>query len=812
MIVRTIPGARVALLLTLSVITVLLGSFFYLAYWQYERTLINQEGLNQEKLTNIFSHSLSEYFKKMKLVTEFAATSPAFKPERTVKLDSLRYLKFYGDIKAMQRAGLIDTLLRASRPGSSASSRTPRNWQVFRGLPEKDSAGSIYALERRTLAQTARKTFEDLHYVFEMDINGDMVFLEPFAEQKHIANFNYSFRDYLKQVVQNKRTILSEGYISRDKDRTQIITVASPIFNERGEVVKLFAASVSGRTLRQQVFLPLTSGIVAKDSTKIYLLDHHGHIVASSSDEKVYHPTEGASTDYQDQGNVRNFGILRRLQWKPDTLEAGHEMTRETKTWELGREVKPMFDQYVNHEGVPVVGTFLPVPILEDSPTRWGILVETPSKYIKGNLVDFRRLSLISAGMLVLLLTPLVWFLFHSFRKVEHELKFKQNTIEEQEREIANVADRVSHDIRSPLVALDMLTQSLNQLPEDRRILIRIAVNRIQDIANDLITDERREWGLRSARSNSGATVVLMSSLLSNIVSLARTYYRPRRELSIESDIGPQSYGLFATVSPQELYRMLSNIINNAADATGKKGTIRVSLAGDDEFVRVTVMDDGVGIDANLIPQLGTYKIKSTKTGGKGRGLYDARRKIEELGGTLQIESKVGAGTKVRVSIPRATPPRWFVPEIVLYPGMQLIVVDDDQSIHQIWAERLARLEMPDELLRVQHFSSPVEFITHFNTAPPSQPRLFLLDYDYLNHEEEGLFVIESLGIAEDSILVTSQYDIKEVLQRAEHLGVKVLPKSMAPYVPIEMRARVDLPEDVARVLNSPNADVEAST
>ncbi|EKD49968.1 MAG: hypothetical protein ACD_62C00692G0001, partial [uncultured bacterium] len=51
---------------------------------------------------------------------------------------------------------------------------------------------------------------------------------------------------------------------------------------------------------------------------------------------------------------------------------------------------------------------------------------------------------------------------------------------------ISNTARQVAHDIRSPLAALSMVSSGLKELPEEERILIRTAVQRIEDIANDL--------------------------------------------------------------------------------------------------------------------------------------------------------------------------------------------------------------------------------------------------------------------------------------------------------------------------------------
>lgn len=51
---------------------------------------------------------------------------------------------------------------------------------------------------------------------------------------------------------------------------------------------------------------------------------------------------------------------------------------------------------------------------------------------------------------------------------------------------------QVSHDIRSPLAALEMISGSINELPEEKRIIVRSAINRIRDIANSLLKENKK--------------------------------------------------------------------------------------------------------------------------------------------------------------------------------------------------------------------------------------------------------------------------------------------------------------------------------
>jgi hypothetical protein len=62
---------------------------------------------------------------------------------------------------------------------------------------------------------------------------------------------------------------------------------------------------------------------------------------------------------------------------------------------------------------------------------------------------------------------------------------------------------------------------------------------------------------------------------------------------------------------------------------------------------------------------------------------------------------------------------------------------------------------------------------------------VFLIDQELLGFKETGLDLIESLRLAEQAVLVTSRYDDADVMRKCETLGVRLLPKGAAAYVPI---------------------------
>src|SRR5206468_1552475 len=99
------------------------------------------------------------------------------------------------------------------------------------------------------------------------------------------------------------------------------------------------------------------------------------------------------------------------------------------------------------------------------------------------------------------------------------------------------------------------------------------------------------------------------------------------------------------------------------------------------------------------------------KADGHGLGLYGAQQVLKAWGGELRIASVPGEGTTVTVRLPRAETPCWFVPRLELRPGAAVVVLDDELSMHQLWAERFHRLGSVLQKLELRFFSSASELL-----------------------------------------------------------------------------------------------------
>ena len=367
--------------------------------------------------------------------------------------------------------------------------------------------------------------------------------------------------------------------------------------------------------------------------------------------------------------------------------------------------------------------------------------------------------------------------------------------------EASRIAKQVSHDIRSPLSALNVVLSQIHQIPEDHRVIMRNAVNRINDIANQLLEKSKRcqnhtktsvttipnestEWMPRIERH-------LMSSLIESIVAEKQIMYHPFDGVGIESDLNG-SYALFAEVDAIELKRALSNLINNSVEAfNNKQGVVTVALRGYDNFLTIVVQDNGCGIPDAILNKLGESGVSHGKNGihsGSGLGVQHAMRTIASFGGEFRVDSRVNVGTTITITLPKVDAPDWFVDKLVIPSEAKIVSVDDDPSIHNIWRQRFGLDKNCQNYFRHSCYVSSEDLVDDITIATPGDEfaDLFLVDYELNNSSQNGLDLIESLGIASKSILVTSLYDDDTIRFRCKCLGVKILPKTMAGFVPID--------------------------
>lgn len=354
----------------------------------------------------------------------------------------------------------------------------------------------------------------------------------------------------------------------------------------------------------------------------------------------------------------------------------------------------------------------------------------------------------------------------------------------EKMKALIDLAAGVAHDIRSPLIALDIIIRDIKNIPEEQRIVIRNSANRINDIANNLLTQYKQRKNLESDDDSIKNTKPeLISDLLMSLISEKRAQHR-NDAIKLTMNMDESAYGKFAMISASTFNRVLSNLIDNSIEASADHIKLELSIFGIEQQSRllIQIQDNGCGISSETLNKIMNGESISSKAKGHGLGLPHANKTIEnEWGGRFNLRSSKDVGTTAEIQLPQTSTPKWFLSKLMINPKDTIVILDDDESIHQVWEKRFN--EVSSDLKLINHYS-PQDLLT-WEKSNLAGTNIFLIDYEFIGCKENGLNIIEKLNIADRSYLVTSRHEDIHVREGCEKIGLKIIPKTFAVYIPI---------------------------
>jgi len=372
--------------------------------------------------------------------------------------------------------------------------------------------------------------------------------------------------------------------------------------------------------------------------------------------------------------------------------------------------------------------------------------------------------------------------------KEAQQLKSERQQIALQEKEnFAMLARKVAHDINSPLAALKIISERCEELPENKRSLLRSATESILDIANNLISNYQKN-DLSTPSEIEPHQPLLVSDLLIQLLSEKKVQYQ-QYPVTFGTEFASDAHFAFIHIQKTEFRRTISNLINNAVDALENKegGTILIQLTADADSVIVKVQDNGKGMPRDKVEKMLTRQsFTEGKEHGHGLGLQQVWDTLEYNRGTMAVQSGPGKGTSVQLIFPRIVAPSWVAQEIRLTSDSIIVILDDDESIHGAWDIRFKPYMRLYPDLRSHHFNDGQHVLDFFNTlGHENKDRVILLsDFELINQNKNGLQIIEESGI-KNTTLVTSHHANPKLKDKITQLGIKILPKQMASIVSI---------------------------
>lgn len=217
----------------------------------------------------------------------------------------------------------------------------------------------------------------------------------------------------------------------------------------------------------------------------------------------------------------------------------------------------------------------------------------------------------------------------------------------------ADMSRQVAHDVKNPLTPIQLAAEHLQRVHEDsKRPLGAVFDQCIGTVLRQvkLLRQIANEFSTFASIPVPRLGRVPLGALLDDIVEPYRAGLSAHTRIHVDPPTGVPDVRADRTL----LARALTNLVENALQALPNGGVVRLSAADDGTgHVVITCEDNGVGMSPAAADQAFEPHF-STKTGGSGLGLANARRNVTSCGGTIALESTLGAGTVVRVRLPAA--------------------------------------------------------------------------------------------------------------------------------------------------------------
>lgn len=271
------------------------------------------------------------------------------------------------------------------------------------------------------------------------------------------------------------------------------------------------------------------------------------------------------------------------------------------------------------------------------------------------SMLGIYGLASITSGFLIIRNTRLR-------REIMHELVLATNAADKANQSKSMFIANVSHELRSPLNAINgfsevMKNEMFGSMDNAKYLEYSIDIHASGTLLLTLINDILDLSKAESEKIEIKFETIEISDLTARVkrMVIERAH---KADLTFRIDISEACTSVEADA--QKLLQVLLNLCTNAIKFSLSGGAVelRVRPLGEDHII-FTVKDNGIGIapsDINraLEPFVQVHTSQFSHIEGTGLGLPLSKRLVEKHGGTLEIESELGEGTTVKVTLPKS--------------------------------------------------------------------------------------------------------------------------------------------------------------
>ena len=352
----------------------------------------------------------------------------------------------------------------------------------------------------------------------------------------------------------------------------------------------------------------------------------------------------------------------------------------------------------------------------------------------------------------------------------------------ERDKARSQVAAQVAHDIRSPLMSMNLALGQIESSQLEPLAILKSAVARLAGIVQKLSAVSAKP---DEAPGVEAPKLTLVEPLIASVMNEHNV--RKTAEQKISTTGLNKLPSIWSVVQVVELQTAISNLINNAFEAGATE--VALNLSEQAKTWTLEIKDNGKGIPADVLGKIFERSFTFGKKTGTGLGLFQAKSAVEWSGGTLEVATREGQGSSFTLCLPREKKPGWLPASIEVGLDQTICFMDDDQNVLDCWKTKASELG----LKQAHFFRSTAEMIKWMELQSwktlAAWPETALLVTDQnLGESKKGLDILAELAIGKRGYLCTSEFDEKWVQDQVRKLNGQLIPKPWISQFELKVR------------------------
>lgn len=235
------------------------------------------------------------------------------------------------------------------------------------------------------------------------------------------------------------------------------------------------------------------------------------------------------------------------------------------------------------------------------------------------------------------------------------EFNYLTERLQTSERKRRQFVSDASHELKTPLASIKLLSDSILQYDMDMATVREFAgdigneADRLTRMTHKLLALTKDE----NYHADDDVEIIYMAPTVERVVKMLEGIAK-RNRITIDMDLRQDSTIL---ILEDDLYQITYNLVENGIKYNVPDGTLSISLHRQEDMAILRICDTGVGIPPEALNHVferfyRVDKARSRQSGGSGLGLSIVRSMVERNNGEIHLQSTVGKGTTFTVTFP----------------------------------------------------------------------------------------------------------------------------------------------------------------